>query len=85
MPWNPWIQIEGDKTSNQEAKDLYKKTTNPITGKLSDLTRISSLTPKVSELIHKLNAEIFNSATGLSAREKEIAALVTSSFIGCVH
>jgi len=85
MPWNTWIKIEPKNTYNEEAIRLYENTKNPITKKVSDLTRITSLTPEVSELINKLCISVYKNATGLSAREKEIAALVTSSLNGCVH
>jgi len=68
-----------------EVKKLYKKTRNPVTGKISDLTRLTSLTPEISSHIDSLCSAVYQNATGLSAKEKEIAALVTSSFIGCVH
>ena len=51
----------------------------------SDLTRITSLTPAISKCIDDLCSAVYRNASGLSMREKEIAALVTSSFIGCVH
>lgn len=85
MPWNPWINIEPDNTDNDVAMRLYKKTKNPLTQEISDLVRITSLTPEVSELINKLCISVYKNATGLSVREKEIAALVTSSLNGCVH
>ncbi len=85
MPWNSWIQIEKDDTENEEARRLYERTKNPITKEITDLTRITSLTPEASELIDKLCISVYKNATGLSAREKEIAALVTSSLNGCVH
>lgn len=85
MPWTPWIQIEDDDTSNESGRSLYHKTRNPLTRKISDLTRITSLTPETSELIYKLSQAVYQNADGLTAREKEIAALVTSSFNGCVH
>ena len=85
MSWIPWIQIEKDDTSKEEAKELYKKTQNSLTGKISDLTRLTSLTPEVSENIHSLCSAVYGNASGLTVREKEIVALVTSSFIGCVH
>lgn len=85
MVWNPWIEIEKDNSSKEEARKLYKKTKNPITGKISDLTRITSLTPEVALNIDSLCSAVYQNATGLNAREKEIIALVTSSFIGCVH
>ena len=85
MPWVPWIQIEKDDTSNEEARQLYKRTTNPLTGRISDLTRITSLTPEVSNYIDSLCSAVYKNATGLTAREKEVVALVTSSLIGCVH
>ena len=85
MPWIPWIQIEKDDTSNDEVKRLYKKTRNSVTGKISDLTRLTSMTPEVSNHIDSLCSAVYRNASGLTAREKEIAALVTSSFVGCVH
>ncbi len=85
MPWVPWIEIEKDDTQNEEARQLYKNTRNSLTGRVSDLTRITSLTPTVSGHIDSLCTAVYKNATGLTAREKEVVALVTSSFIGCVH
>ena len=85
MSWTSWIKIENENTSNVEAIQLYERTRNPATQKISDLIRITSLTPQTSELIDKLCASVYRNSTGLSAREKEIAALVTSSLNGCVH
>ena len=70
MPWVPWIRINEDDTAEEG---------------ISDLTRITSLTPEVSNRIDSLCAAVYRNASGLTAREKQIAALVTSSFIGCVH
>jgi len=85
MSWIPWIQIEKDDTSKEEVKQLYKKTQNSLTGKISDLTRITSLTPEVSNCLDSLCLAVYRNASGLTVREKEIIALVTSSFVGCVH
>jgi hypothetical protein len=85
MPWIPWIQIEKDDSSKEEVSRLYKKTRNSITGKISDITRLTSLTPEVSTHLDSLCSAVFKNASGLTVREKEIVALVTSSFIGCVH
>ena len=85
MPWVPWIQIEKDNTAIEEVKKLYKKTQNPLTGKISDLTRLTSLTPEVADSLASLSSAVFRNASGLTVREKEIIALVTSSFVGCVH
>ncbi len=85
MPWTPWIQFENEDTSKEEVKQLYKKTRNSLTGKISDLTRITSLTPEVSGFLNSLCSAVYRNASGLTVREKEIAALVTSSFVGCVH
>lgn len=85
MPWVSWIEIEDDKTENTAAKMLYQETKDPITKKISDLTRITSLTPETSGLIDKLCKSVYKNATGMSVREKEIVALVTSSLNGCVH
>ena len=85
MPWIPWITIESEDSSGEEVQKLYKKTRNPMTGKISDLNLITSLTPKVSANISALCASVYDSAVGFTAREKEIIALVTSAFIGCVH
>jgi len=85
MPWVPWIQIEKDDSSKEDVKQLYKKTRNSLTGKISDLTRLTSLTPEVSNHLDSLCSAVYKKTAGLTVREKEIAALVTSSFIGCVH
>ena len=85
MPWTPWIDIEKDDTTQDEAKQLYETTRNPLTGKISDLTRITSLTPEIARCIDALCTAVYRNKSGLTAREKEIAALVTSAFIGCVH
>lgn len=85
MTWTPWIQIEADDTSNEETKRLYKKTQSPLTGDLSDLIRITSLTPEFAGSLNELGSAAYRNADGLTSREKEVLALVTSSFIGCVH
>jgi hypothetical protein len=85
MSWTPWIQIESDDTSDEEVKQLYQRTRNRMTGKLSDLTRITSLTPAASSCLADFGSAVYQQASGLTVREKEIAALVTSSFVGCVH
>jgi hypothetical protein len=85
MPWTPWIKIEKADTSKKDVRKLYKYARNPITKKLSDLTRLTSLTPAFSEKLFMLSLTVFQNRSGLNAREKEIAALVTSSFNGCVH
>ena len=48
MPWIPWIQIEKDDTSKEDVKRVYGKARNSLTGKMSDLTRLTSLTPEVA-------------------------------------
>jgi len=83
--WVPWIKIEKEETSEEEVKELFKKTKNPITGKISDLTRLTSLTPEISDHLNRLCSAVYRNASGLTVREKEIAALVTSAFVGCIH
>jgi len=39
VPWVPWIQIEKEDSTKEDVKQLYKKTRNSVTGKISDLTR----------------------------------------------
>ena len=85
MPWVPWIETEQDDTSKEEVRELYKQTRNSVTGKISDLTRLTSLTPEVSIHLDRLCSAVYKNASGLTVREKEIVALVTSAFIGCVH
>ena len=85
MPWVPWIQIEKENSSKEEVIQLYKKTRNSFTGKISDLTRLTSLTPEVSTHLDKLCSAVYKDASGLTVREKEIAALVTSYIVGCDH
>ncbi len=85
MPWIPWIKTENEESASEEVKNLYKQVRNPLTGQISDLNRITSLTPEVSENIFTLGSSVYGNAVGFTAREKEIIALVTSTFIGCVH
>lgn len=85
MPWIPWIATANEDSSSKEIKNLYQKVRNPVTGEISDLNRITSLTPEVSENIFALGSSVYGNAVGFTAREKEIIALVTSSLIGCVH
>ena len=85
MPWIPWVKIKDENSTDEEVKKFYKKVRNPVTGRISDLNRITSVTPEVSENIFLLGSSVYRNAVGLTAREKEIIALVTSSFIGCVH
>ena len=85
MAWVPWIETEQDDSSNEDVQNLYKKTRNLVTGRISDLTRLTSLTPAVSTHIENLRSAVYGDASGLTVREKEIAALVTSAFVGCVH
>ena len=80
MPWTPWIDIEKDDTTQDEAKQLYETTRNPLTGKISDLTRITSLTPAIAQGIDALCTAVYRNASGLTAREKEIAALVNFAY-----
>ena len=85
MVWVPWIKTEREDTSDEKVQQLYRKTRNSVTGKISDLTQLTSLTPEVSTHLDSLCSAVYKNATGLTVREKEIAALVTSSFVGCVH
>ncbi len=85
MSWTPWIEIKNENSTDEEIKNVYKKVRNPLTGKIPDLNQITSLTPEVSESIFVLGSAVYRNAVGFTAREKEIIALVTSSFIGCVH
>jgi len=85
MAWVTWIEIENESTANDAVRQLYRRTRNPITKQNSDTVRLTSLTPEVSGLLHDLNQAIHRNATGLTAREKEITALITSVYNGCVH
>ena len=85
MSWVTWITIEDESTSNEEVQQLYQRTRNPVTQKMSDTVRLTSLTPEVAGLLHDLNQAVHRHATGLSAREQEIVALVTAAYNGCVH
>lgn len=82
MNWTPWIAIEPYDTDNETVRHLYDNTQNLVTGLPPDTVRLNSLTPSVAELLHNLNYAIQKSAKGLTAREREIAALVVSSHNG---
>jgi len=85
MVWNPWIRIEPEDSNNEKVQKLYQKARKPLTGKLSDLTQLTSLSPDMSAALHSLGVAVYRDAGNLSLREKEVAALVTSALIGCVH
>jgi hypothetical protein len=84
VTWMPWIEIDDEDTDHEEARRLFAAT-RELDGSVSDLVRITSRTPQVAKLIHELCRAVYGSAKGLTLREKEIAALVTSAYIGCVH
>ena len=85
MSWVTWIKIEDEATSNQEVQKLYQQTLNSFTKKIPDTVRLTSLTPEVAGLLNDLNQAIHRNATGLTAREKEVSALIVSVYNGCAH
>jgi len=85
MSWNTWIEIQPEDTTDVAAQNLYNRTRDFATGHPPDIVRLMSLTPSVANLLFDLQRTIFLEATGLSIQEKEIAALIVSSFNGCVH
>lgn len=82
MTWTPWIETEPLDTPNETVRELYHQTRNISSGLPPDTVRLHSLTPEIAELIYKLSHMIHESASGLTLREKEIAALVVASFNG---
>ena len=85
MRWVTWIDIEDESSSDEKVQNLFKRTRNKLTNKVTDTVRLTSLTPEVSELINNLSGAIQRNATGLTTREKEISALIVSVYNGCVH
>ena len=85
MSWTPWIRIEPEDSPHEKVQRLYKKARKPLTGKLSDLTQLTSLAPDMSDSLRSLGVAVYRDAGSLSLREKEVAALVTSALVGCVH
>lgn len=85
MVWDAWIDIVDDSTDDQAVQELYSRARDPQTGQVSDLIRLNAASPAVAGLLLDLNREIHRTASGLTRREQEIAALVVSSFNGCVH
>jgi hypothetical protein len=47
--------------------------------------RLNSLTPHAAGLLYGLQKATYHEATGLTLREKKIAALLVSTYNGCVH
>lgn len=85
MAWEPWIEIEPDDTADEVVAQLYDRTRDRATGRPSDTVRLNSLTPQVAGLLYDLQKAIYHEQTGLTLREKEIAALLVSTLNGCVH
>ena len=85
MPWVTWIEIEDENSSNDAVRELYARTRSRTTKSVPDLVRLTSRTPEVAGLLHDLSLAVYRNAKGLSLREKEIAALLVSTYNGCVH
>jgi len=85
MAWITWIEIEPDDTSNEVVQQLYDHTRDRATGRPPDTVRLTSLTPQVAGSLYDLQKAIYHEAKGLTLREKEIAALLVSTYNGCVH
>ena len=85
MAWITWIEIEPDDTANEVVQQLYERTRDPATGHPPDTVRLTSLRPQVAGLLHDLQKAIYHGANGLTLREREIAALLVSTYNGCVH
>jgi len=85
MAWITWIEIEPDDTSNEVVQQLYDHTRDRATGRPPDTVRLTSLTPQVAGSLYDLQKAIYHEAKGLTLREKEIVALLVSTYNGCVH
>jgi hypothetical protein len=85
MPWNPWIQIEPNETTDETVQQLYERTRVRSTSLPPDIVRLNSLTPSVAGCINDLQKAIHRDAKGLSIKEQEISALLVASYNGCVH
>jgi hypothetical protein len=85
MAWITWIETEPDDTANEAVQELYERTRDAATGCPPDTVRLTSLSPQVAGLLHDLHKAIYHGARGLTLREIEIAALVVSTYNGCVH
>ncbi len=85
MTWTTWIEIEPDDTTDEAVQQVYQRTRDRATGRISDTVRLNSLTPQVAGLLYDLQQAIHHGAHGLAVREKEIAALIVSAYNGCVH
>ena len=85
MPWNPWIAVEPDNTTNEAVQQLYQRTRDKSTGRPPDVVRLGSLAPAAAGLLYDLQRTVYNGAEGLTLREKEISALIVSVYNGCVH
>jgi hypothetical protein len=85
MVWITWIEIEPEDTVHEAVQQLYSRTRDPATGHVPDTVRLTSLTPQVAGSLYDLQQAIYQEAKGLTLREKEIAALLVSTYNGCVH
>lgn len=85
MSWITWIKVEPNDTTDDEVRLLYSNTCDSLTGNPPDTVRLTSRTPDVAGLLHQLQRAVYRGAKGLTLQEKEIAALIVSSYNGCVH
>ena len=85
MTWTTWIETEPDGILNATIQELYGRTRDMTSGRPPDAVRLTSMTPAVSGLLYDLQRAIYQESKGLTLREKEIAALLVSTYNGCVH
>ena len=85
MPWKPWIEIAKRATENPDIKAMYESVMDPETKVIPDLCKLTSTTPQIALNINTLRDSIAENKSGLSVREKEIAATIVAVFNGCVH
>ena len=85
MAWTTWIEMEPVDTVKEEVARLYNRALDRTTGRPLDIVRLTSLTPRVAGLLYDLKEAVCQAAEGLTLREKEIAALLVSTYNGCVH
>ncbi|KAA3634068.1 MAG: hypothetical protein DWP97_07845 [Calditrichaeota bacterium] len=85
MPWKPWVEIEKRSSKNEDVQKLFDEVMDPETKVIPDLCKLTSTTPIISAHINRLRDSIAENKSGLSFKEKEIAATIVAVLNGCVH
>ncbi len=69
ITWITWIDVELDDTADEVVPRLDDEVRDTVPGSVSDDTvRLTSLTPRVADVLHSLRRAVHHSAIGVTKR-----------------